>query len=247
MALGVLTALAIYNAVAGRKRDRAEVNDQVSELARGSGDMARQIAEFGRRLSAMEGKVETVVDKAASADRSRSPTRSRSFRGWSGSLPNPSPSMRLRSAAAADRRSCSAAPPAEPRRQLRPARRRAAEPAAAPAVSETAQDRRLRWPRPRRHHCRGPRRHRRPADRSPPAADRDFAAAQGALLRGAVAAQCRERRSGRGRRISCPTPRPVRCCRSSTAFRCCDACRWCGGCCSRTATSACSAIFRRRR
>ncbi len=54
MALGVLTVLAIYNAVAGRKRDRAEVSDQVSSIARGSGDMARQIAEFGRRLTAME-------------------------------------------------------------------------------------------------------------------------------------------------------------------------------------------------
>ena len=56
--------LAIYNAVAGRKRDRAEVSDQVSIIARGSGDLARQIAEFGRRLSAMENKVETALGKA---------------------------------------------------------------------------------------------------------------------------------------------------------------------------------------
>ena len=65
-ALGILTALAIYNAVAGRKSDRAEVNDQVSGLARGSSDIARQVAEFGRRLGAMEGKLESVADKAAS-------------------------------------------------------------------------------------------------------------------------------------------------------------------------------------
>ena len=65
-ALGILTALAIYNAVAGRKSDRAEVNDQVSGLARGSGDIARQVAEFGRRLGAMEGKLESVADKASS-------------------------------------------------------------------------------------------------------------------------------------------------------------------------------------
>jgi cyclic-di-GMP phosphodiesterase, flagellum assembly factor TipF len=64
--LGVLTALAVYNAVAGRGRDRAEVGDQVANLARGTSDLARQLAEFGRRLNAMEIKVETVLDKALS-------------------------------------------------------------------------------------------------------------------------------------------------------------------------------------
>ncbi len=64
VALGVLSALAVYNAVAGRKSDRAEVNNQVSSIARGSGDIARQVAEFGRRLSAVESKVETALDKA---------------------------------------------------------------------------------------------------------------------------------------------------------------------------------------
>ena len=66
IALAVLSVLAIYNAVAGRKRDRAEVSDQVSIIARGSGDLARQIAEFGRRLNAMENKVEAALGKAAS-------------------------------------------------------------------------------------------------------------------------------------------------------------------------------------
>ena len=65
-ALGVLTALAVYHAVAGRRRDRTEVTNQVANLARGTGDLARQLAEFGRRLSAMEGKLETVLDKALS-------------------------------------------------------------------------------------------------------------------------------------------------------------------------------------
>jgi hypothetical protein len=50
VALGILTALSICNAVAGRKNDRTEVSDQVSGLARGSSDIARQVAEFGRRL-----------------------------------------------------------------------------------------------------------------------------------------------------------------------------------------------------
>ena len=66
-ALGVLTVLALYNAVAGRKRDRAEVNDQVSSLARGSGDLARQVAEFGRRLSLMEDKIENLASAAPTA------------------------------------------------------------------------------------------------------------------------------------------------------------------------------------
>ncbi|HLH50353.1 MAG TPA: EAL domain-containing protein [Roseiarcus sp.] len=66
IALGVLSVLAIYNAAAGRRRDRAEVSDQVSSIARGSGDLARQLAEFGRRLGAMESKVEKVLDRALS-------------------------------------------------------------------------------------------------------------------------------------------------------------------------------------
>ena len=64
MALGTLTALAVYNAIAARKHDRLEASNQIANLARGSGDLARQLAEFGRRLSAMEGKVDTVIDRA---------------------------------------------------------------------------------------------------------------------------------------------------------------------------------------
>jgi len=66
IALGVLSALAIYNAVAGRKVDRAAVSDQMSHMARGSSDLARQVAEFGRRLGVIEDKVDTVVGKALS-------------------------------------------------------------------------------------------------------------------------------------------------------------------------------------
>jgi cyclic-di-GMP phosphodiesterase, flagellum assembly factor TipF len=64
VALGVLTALAVYNAIAARKHDRLEASNQLANLARGSGDLARQLAEFGRRLGAMEGKVDTVIDRA---------------------------------------------------------------------------------------------------------------------------------------------------------------------------------------
>jgi cyclic-di-GMP phosphodiesterase, flagellum assembly factor TipF len=67
VALGALTALAVYNAIAARKRDRVETSNQLANLARGSGDLARQLAEFGRRLNAIEAKVDTVVDRALAA------------------------------------------------------------------------------------------------------------------------------------------------------------------------------------
>jgi cyclic-di-GMP phosphodiesterase TipF (flagellum assembly factor) len=64
-ALGVLTALAVYYALAARRHDRLETSNQLAKLARGSGDLAGQLAEFGRRLNAIEAKVETAVDRAA--------------------------------------------------------------------------------------------------------------------------------------------------------------------------------------
>jgi cyclic-di-GMP phosphodiesterase, flagellum assembly factor TipF len=64
--LGVLTSLAVYNAVAARSRDRAEVTDQIATLSRGSSDMARQLGELGLKVSTMEKKVEAVLDKALS-------------------------------------------------------------------------------------------------------------------------------------------------------------------------------------
>ncbi|HEX4408714.1 MAG TPA: EAL domain-containing protein [Xanthobacteraceae bacterium] len=64
VALGALTALAVYNGVSARKRDRSEASNQLANLARGTGDLARQLAEFGRRLSTMEGKVDAVIDRA---------------------------------------------------------------------------------------------------------------------------------------------------------------------------------------
>jgi cyclic-di-GMP phosphodiesterase, flagellum assembly factor TipF len=62
--LGVLTALAVYNAIAARSRDRAEVSDQIAAISRSSSDLARQLAEFGRQLGTMETKVDAVLDKA---------------------------------------------------------------------------------------------------------------------------------------------------------------------------------------
>src|SRR5580700_2552023 len=62
--LGVLTALAVYNAVAARSRDRAEVSDQIASISRSSADLARQLAEFGRQLGTVETKDDSVLDKA---------------------------------------------------------------------------------------------------------------------------------------------------------------------------------------
>jgi cyclic-di-GMP phosphodiesterase TipF (flagellum assembly factor) len=65
--LGALTAFAVYYAIAARKHDRLESSNQLAKLARGSGDLASQLAEFGRRLNAIEAKVETAVERAVAS------------------------------------------------------------------------------------------------------------------------------------------------------------------------------------
>lgn len=54
IALAVMTALAIYNTLSGRLRDRGLVGDQIADLSRGTADLARQVGELGRRLAAVE-------------------------------------------------------------------------------------------------------------------------------------------------------------------------------------------------
>jgi len=63
--LGGLPALAVYYAVAARRHDRLESSNQLAKLARGAGDLATQLGEFGRRLNAIEAKVESAVERAA--------------------------------------------------------------------------------------------------------------------------------------------------------------------------------------
>jgi cyclic-di-GMP phosphodiesterase, flagellum assembly factor TipF len=65
--VGALTALTVYYAVAARRNDRLETNNQLAKLARGSGDLAGQFAEFSRRLNAIEGKVDSAVDRAVTS------------------------------------------------------------------------------------------------------------------------------------------------------------------------------------
>ncbi|MGB6535685.1 MAG: EAL domain-containing protein, partial [Xanthobacteraceae bacterium] len=63
-ALGTLSALTIYNVVSARLRDRAEASAQISTLSRSSGDLARQVAEFGPRLDAMDRKIEQAIERS---------------------------------------------------------------------------------------------------------------------------------------------------------------------------------------
>ena len=55
IALTVLSLLTAYNAFAGRARDRAHLSSQMTDLSRGTADLARQVGELGRRLVAVEG------------------------------------------------------------------------------------------------------------------------------------------------------------------------------------------------
>src|SRR5690242_6053307 len=65
--LGALTAFAVYYAVAARRHDRLETFNQIAKLTRGAGDLASQLAEIGRRLNAIEAKVDTAVERAVAS------------------------------------------------------------------------------------------------------------------------------------------------------------------------------------
>lgn len=54
IALTVLTALALYNTVSTRLRDRNDVGEQIADLSRGTADLARQVAEIGRRVNSLD-------------------------------------------------------------------------------------------------------------------------------------------------------------------------------------------------
>ncbi len=64
VSVAVLTALALYNAVTTRLRDRSDVGDHIVDLSRGSADLSRQLAEFGRRLSTLEGHGSSAAETA---------------------------------------------------------------------------------------------------------------------------------------------------------------------------------------
>jgi len=54
IALAMMTALALYNTVSARLRDRNDVGGQIADLSRGTADLARQVGELGRRVIAFE-------------------------------------------------------------------------------------------------------------------------------------------------------------------------------------------------
>ncbi len=67
VALAIFTAMALYNTVNARLRDRGELGDQIADLSRGTGDLARQVAEIARRLNAMEIRVDSSMSRARGA------------------------------------------------------------------------------------------------------------------------------------------------------------------------------------
>ena len=67
VALGALMAMALYNTMSNRLRDRTDLGDQIADLSRGTGDLARQVAELGRRLNAVETAVSNTVSRARGA------------------------------------------------------------------------------------------------------------------------------------------------------------------------------------
>ena len=87
--LGALTALAVYYVVAARKHDRIEISNQLAKLARGSGDLASQFAEFDRRLNEIEAKIDSSVERAAATSQPLADELERlsiSVRGLAGSV-----------------------------------------------------------------------------------------------------------------------------------------------------------------
>lgn len=69
LSVTALTGLAIYNAVALRGRHHSDLLAQLNDLSRGTADLARQVAEQGRRIAALEKEAETAVNKALAATR----------------------------------------------------------------------------------------------------------------------------------------------------------------------------------
>src|SRR5215510_9315122 len=57
-------ALALYNTVTTRLGLRTAVGHQLADLSRAGAEQARQLAELGRRLAAMEDKVESALDRS---------------------------------------------------------------------------------------------------------------------------------------------------------------------------------------
>jgi cyclic-di-GMP phosphodiesterase TipF (flagellum assembly factor) len=62
VAFAVFMALVVYTTLAARLRERADSREQIAGLARTSGDMTRQLAEFGRRINAIDNRVDHAFE-----------------------------------------------------------------------------------------------------------------------------------------------------------------------------------------
>ena len=66
-ALAALNGMALVSTISNRLRDRGHLGGQIADLSRGTADLARQVGEIGRRLAAVEGRVDLNVNKARGA------------------------------------------------------------------------------------------------------------------------------------------------------------------------------------
>ncbi len=67
VSLAALTAMALFNSISNRLRDRGDLGDQIGDLSRGTADLARQVAELSRRLNAAELKIASPVNRGRGA------------------------------------------------------------------------------------------------------------------------------------------------------------------------------------
>jgi cyclic-di-GMP phosphodiesterase TipF (flagellum assembly factor) len=68
VSLAALVAMALYNTISNRLRDRTDLGDQIADLSRGTADLARRVAELDRRVSAVDTRVESTVSRVRGAD-----------------------------------------------------------------------------------------------------------------------------------------------------------------------------------
>jgi cyclic-di-GMP phosphodiesterase TipF (flagellum assembly factor) len=78
VAIGALTALALYDAVAKQLRHRALVNDQIANLSQGTADLAWQVGDLTRRVGELSHRV-TVIERNAKASIDRERTAGSPF------------------------------------------------------------------------------------------------------------------------------------------------------------------------
>jgi cyclic-di-GMP phosphodiesterase, flagellum assembly factor TipF len=67
VALSVLTAMALYNSISTRMGVRSVAGSQLGDLSRGHSDLARQMAEFTRRLALAENRMDAVQHRTRAA------------------------------------------------------------------------------------------------------------------------------------------------------------------------------------